>query len=738
MVFDCGRIGQGLPILNSLDEVVRAAVEQGAVVLQAPPGTGKTTLVPPALANAFPGKVLVTSPRRVTARTAARRLAALHGEKLGGAVGYRVRGDARPGSRVEFLTPGVLVRQLLHDPELPGVSAIVLDEVHERSLDVDLVLGMAIELRTLREDLVLVLMSATVDTQRFAALVGAKVVVVPAPGFPTDISYRPLPGRAESSPQFWQALAMQAAQSAHASEHSTLVFVPGLKEVRRVVTALEPLTDLPVYPLHGSLEPKEQDRALTAQEKRIVVSTPIAESSLTVPGVRVVVDAGLARVPRRDQARGLSGLVTLSCPQASAIQRAGRAGREGPGTVVRCYSESEFQHMAAHITPEIAAADLASFLLSVRAWGTTPAEFPLLDAPPAASLAAAKQELTRIGALDEEGTITAAGRRIALIPTPPTVAATLLRWGVGAAPVIALLAKESSGDLAAQVDTAPAREVRRLEKLCEGLTKTTNPPVGVVVASCFPGRIARQVTGEEYLLAGGSRARLAPGHPLRGAQWLACADMTIAAHGEPVIHSAAELTQEQALAVFPPATRLEVTAQGATVRGVEVTSLGAIELTRTPVPVTEEQAVAALAGQVTVDSFPWSPGAAALRTRLHFARTYLGEPWPTEDSIDITVLLRLLAQGQSPTEAQQLEVLRAAIPWQHAHEVEELIPGTLEVASGRRASIDYSQGTPRVSVKLQECFGMLASPMIAGVPLTFELLSPAGRPLAVTSDLAGF
>lgn len=734
MVFDCGRIGQGLAVLAHLDEVRRALRESGALVLQAPPGTGKTTLIPPTLAEELGGKIIVTSPRRVTARAAAQRLARLHGSDLGKEVGYRVRGDSRPGTVVEFVTPGVLVRQLLADPDLEGVRAIVVDEVHERSLDVDLVVGMALELQQLRGDLALVLMSATVDAQRFAQLISAPVVAMEDPGHPVTVTYRPLKGRAESSREFWVAVAREAARNTHASTHSCLVFVPGMREVRLVTEALTQVTELPVFGVHGSMTPTEQDLALKARQQRIVVSTPVAESSLTIPGVRVVVDGGLARVPRRDQARGLTGLVTLSCPQASAIQRAGRAGREGPGVVVRCYSETEFHHMPSHIAPEIAAADLASFLITVLAWGSTPDQFPLVEQPPTASIAAAKALLRQIGALDTGGAVTALGHRIALVPADPAIAAALLHFGPPAAPIIALLAEERSGDLAAQVASAPAREVQRLSRLAGTAPLGPTPTPGMVVASCFPGRIARKVTADHYLLAAGSRARLAPGHPLRGAQWLACAHITATTHGEPVIHSAVEITQEQAQEVSAPTTRVDITMEGSTVRAVEVTALGAIELARTPVPVTEEIVAQARRAHYARTGFPWSGEAALFAQRLRFANAQLGSPWPALEDIDLSPLLL----DAEPSQEQQRQALAAAVPWQHAHELEQLLPPRLVVASGRAVPIDYSQDSPKVSVKLQECFGMVSSPLIAGVPLTFELLSPAGRPVALTADLAGF
>ena len=409
-MFDLATIGRGLPVLETIDSLPA----EGHVVVQAPPGTGKTTLVPPALANqaAGCGKVLVTAPRRVAVRAAANRLQELSGQRIG----YAVRGDSRKGQDVEFVTPGVLLRRLLRDPELEGVAAVAIDEVHERQLDTDLVLGMCLELAQLREDFRVIAMSATVDAQRFSQLMGgAPIHSTEAVTYPLDMSYEPLPGRAAGDREFWRGVAGLAAQQ----HESTLVFVPGVHEVNLVCEALAGHN---VFALHGRQTTHEQDAALYTAEQRIVVATSIAESSLTVPGVRTVIDAGLARVPKRDAQRGMSGLVTVSTSKSSADQRAGRAGREAPGTVIRCYSQDDYQHFSPHVTPEILSADLTQAALFMDCWGAGP-DFPLLDQPPHAALADAHRTLRALNATEE----------LALLPTHPRWGAALLKYGAGAA-----------------------------------------------------------------------------------------------------------------------------------------------------------------------------------------------------------------------------------------------------------------------------------------------------------------
>ncbi|MCQ9677679.1 ATP-dependent RNA helicase [Corynebacterium sp. BF-R-2] len=700
-MFDLATIGRGLPVLETIDSLP----SEGHVVVQAPPGTGKTTLVPPALANQVHGTVLVTAPRRVAVRAAANRLQELSGQRIG----YAVRGDSRKGQDVEFVTPGVLLRRLLRDPELEGVAAVAIDEVHERQLDTDLVLGMCLELSQLREDFRVIAMSATVDAARFSQLMGgAPIHSTEAVTYPLDITYEPLPGRAAGDREFYRGVADIAARQ----HESTLVFVPGVREVNLVCEALAGHN---AYPLHGRQTTQEQDAALYTTEQRIVVATSIAESSLTVPGVRTVIDAGLSRVPKRDAQRGMSGLVTVSTSKSSADQRAGRAGREAPGTVIRCYSQDDYQHFSPHVTPEILSADLTQAALFMDCWGAGP-DFPLLDPPPAAALADAHRTLSSLHATEE----------LALLPTHPRWGAALLQHGAGAASTIARLD-----------DSDP----KRLAHLVPN--KGPVDP-GVVVATAFPEFVAKRVAEKEYLLASGTRARLldsADARGLRGHEWLAVAEVSLSNAGNAIIRAAEPIAEQDALDIVGVTEETRAFLDGSKVRGVRVRAAGAIVLSETPVKVSGDEAVAALrnSGQ-GLELFEFSDKAQNLRDRLRHLRAAYGEPWPDVDSDSASLEwlepeLRQLAAGKKP---DMYPALQRLLPWPEASRLDELAPERLPVPSGRDARIDWSGERPVVSIKLQECFGLAESPGYCGHRVQFHLLSPAGRPLAVTDDLASF
>jgi hypothetical protein len=733
--FNLAEFGAGLPVAQIVEKLTAA---QGNLVLQAPPGTGKTTLVPPALANNGT-KVLVTAPRRVAVRAAARRLAQLSHSQLGDRVGYSIRGDHRPGSLVEFVTPGVLVRRLLKDPELPRVHTVVIDEVHERQLDTDLVLGMLLELQELRDDLQIVAMSATIDAQRFAQLLSAQLLEVAAPIFPLDVSYHYLPGRLECSYEYISALTQLTV--AHSGSDSALVFLPGMREVMACCTELEEHTQLPVFPLHGQLSAAQQDQALQFSGQRIVVATSIAESSVTVPGVRLVVDAGLSRVPKRDAARGMTGLVTTSCSRSSAEQRAGRAGREGPGTVLRCYSESDFSRMAAHTTPEIAAADLTQFAHFLSCWGSPISQFPLLNPPPAPALADAHRVLHLIGALDQHGA-TALGKEMALIPTEPRLAKALIALGKSAAETIAALQEPISGDIDKALGSLRSSkrfrsEVRRLRSLTQGEAPCTP---GEVIGTAFPDLIAKKV-GEEYLLAQGTRAKLRPNSGCTTHPWLAVYDVSLSPAGA-TIHSAAPIDQGMALELIGVTEETTCTYHNGKVTGRKLKQAGTIVLATTPVAVPQDQAIAAITAAVHqqgLSLFNFSPAAQQLKDRLALLHQYYGTPWPEIDALAADEWLQpeiaQLAADQTP---DMFAALQRILPWPEASKIDELAPAALQVPSGRSVPVDYSQQRPTVKVKLQECFGLSTSPVVCGHKVVFHLLSPAGRALAVTDDLASF
>jgi ATP-dependent helicase HrpB len=822
--FNLASIGAGLAFATSLP-ALREALEEGptagSAVVQAPPGTGKTTLVPPLLANlvAGTGRVVVTQPRRVAARAASRRLSALDGSRPGDRVGFTVRGERQAGGEtlVEFVTPGILLRRLLTDPGLEGVAAVVLDEVHERGLETDLLVGMLAEVRELRGDLLVVAMSATLDASRFAGLLGdhdggdpAPVVDCPSVLHPLEVSWEPSPdprldGRGVTR-QFLDHVVETAARAhstALARDNSVdaLVFVPGAREVGQVAAGLRGKCGgkVEVLELHGQVGAAEQDRAVAGRgpgdAARIIVSTDLAESSLTVPGVRLVIDSGLSREPRRDSGRGMSGLVTVSCSRASADQRAGRAARQGPGKVVRCYSQQAFGAAPAHVTPEIKVADLAGAALTLACWGSPGgAGLALPDMPPPQAMDDAVEVLRELGAVAADGQATATGRILAGIPADPRLSRALLDGAatVGAREAAEVVAAVAGDHRAPGVDlqrllatlrgdSGPAgrrwaEETRRLEAIARRTRTPAAPPAlpvgdagtvaGAVVALAFPDRVARRVPGdgpERYLLSSGTRAGLRAGSTLSGHEWLAVAEVSRAdgrdaAGTGAVIRAAAPLTAElaEAAASHLLAESVEAQLSQGRVTARKVRRLGAIILADTPVRPTPAEGRAALLGALRKEGLgvlEWSTAAAALRRRLAFLHRELGGPWP--DVSDDALLLRLeewlgpeleaLAAGGAVGSVDLTQPLRRLLPWPEAAGLDGLAPEALEVPSGSRIPVDYPQpgedtGRPVVAVKLQECFGLAETPRLVNgtVPVLFHLLSPARRPLAVTDDLTSF
>jgi ATP-dependent helicase HrpB len=800
-----------LPVTACLARLDEALRTRGVAVVQAPPGTGKTTLVPPAVAGVVAGRVVVTQPSRIAARAAARRLAHLLGEPTGETVGYSVRGDRRTSrrTRIEIVTTGLLLRRIQHDPELVGVGAVVLDEVHERHLDADLTLALLIDIRAnLREDLALVAMSATIEAERTAVLLGrggrpdapddlpgAPVIRVAGALHPVQAVWCPLPAGVRRTddrgitPAFHDHVAATVRRALAEQQGDVLVFVPGVAEVEATVRRLVGV-DAAVHALHGRLSGTAQDRALSeGPRRRVIVSTAVAESSLTVPGVRVVVDAGFSREPRTDHRRGLGSLVTVAVSRAAAEQRAGRAGRLGPGAVLRCWSEAEHAHLAAHPEPEIATADLTAFALEVACWGSHDVrDLALLDQPPAHALSAAKDVLVNLGAMAEDGRATPRGRAIAAVPTDPRLARALVD-GAGlvgdrrACEVVALLSEDvraPGGDLVAALRSLRAdqrasawrSQVLRLEEVLEkertagdrsGVSDysralTDDVAVGLVVALAHPDRIARKRSGtSSYLMASGTGAALdprAPG-PLAGLEWLAVADADRRPRErEARIRSAAPLTEDLALeAAGSMWTEVdEVTWTGGRVLARRRTLLGAIELSSVPLSDPPAQAVSdaireAVAGE-GITLFSWSEAATALRTRLDFLHRALGDPWPDVSDAALTQNLESwigpqLARVRSAQDLRRIDVaaaLRAMVPWPQAGRLNDLAPERVEVPSGSSVRIDYSAEQPVLAVRLQEVFGWTAVPTLADgrVPLLLHLLSPARRPAAVTADLESF
>ncbi|WP_172119129.1 ATP-dependent helicase HrpB [Actinomyces faecalis] len=707
----------GLPHLRELLTTATTSGQARSVVVTAPPGTGKTTLVPPLVADVarqsadvpgspVPGRVLVTQPRRVAARAAARRLASLLGEKVGQSVGYAVRGDRRASAstRIEVVTAGLALRRLQADPDLPGVSAVVLDEVHERSLEGDLLLALLLDARALREDLMVVAMSATVDLARLPRMLGedgaqAPVLDVPSALHPLQERWAPPPA---SAPRLGprgvprEFLAHVAATTLQALEDpgDVLVFLPGAREVDDVVARLHAQAprDVDVLPLHGRLGPKAQDEALAPSppgRRRVVVSTNVAESSLTVPGVRVVVDSTLAREPRVDVASDISGLVTVGASRAEGTQRGGRAGREGPGVVVRCCSPADWARSPQAPTPEILSSDLTRTALELAVWGAPGGHgLAWIDAPPPPAMAVAARALDDLGLVTQDGGVTPLGRAVAAVPTEVRQARALLLASriLGArraAETTALLTsglRASGGDLTALARSVRhggegaslwREEARRLERAAghgellgvdeldavvtvQAGGETGEPSwsgadaVGLVAALAHPQWIARRrgpvpAAGQEarYVSVGGVGMRVAAGSALTASQWLAVAEVDRApGRSEALVRGAAPVDQDLALAVAGRwlEESEEVAWEEDRLRARQVRSLGAITLSQTPLSAPSADAAAnavvARCLEEGLGFLPWGGGehpASVLRARLTLLHKALGEPWPAVD-----------------------------------------------------------------------------------------------------------
>ncbi|MGW2926017.1 ATP-dependent helicase HrpB [Streptomyces fungicidicus] len=772
-----------LPVRDALPGLTGALDAHGTAVLVAPPGTGKTTLVPLALAGLLGDsparRVVVAEPRRIAARAAARRMAWLLGERAGGTVGFTVRGERAvgPHTRVEVVTTGVLLQRLQRDQELAGVDVVVLDECHERHLDADTAAAFLWDVReTLRPDLRLVAASATTDARGWARLLGdAPVVEARGAAYPVETVWAP-PPRAVRPPHGMRVdpallthVASVVRRALAERDGDVLAFLPGVGEIARVAGQLGDLGGTEVLQVHGRAPAAAQDAVLSAGERRrVVLATSVAESSLTVPGVRVVVDSGLAREPRVDHARGLSALTTVRASRAAGRQRAGRAGREAPGVVYRCWGEAEDARLPSFPSPEIKVADLTAFALQAACWGDPDASgLALLDPPPAGAMSAARAVLTAIGAVEPDGRATGRGARLARLGLHPRLGRALL----DAAPVagadlaaetVALLSEEPPRDYGDDLggalraarrgrDAYAARwrtEVRRLRRLVpEPSGGAGNPApdarrederVGLVVASAFPERVARAVEGS-LLMVGGPRAEAGAGSGLRGAEWVA-----VAVADRPVGRGHARVLLER---------RDEVRWADGDVVARRVERLGAVELAVRPLADAGPSLVRdALLDGLRREGFGllrWPAGAVVLRQRLAFLHGRLGEPWP--DVSDGALHARVdewlepeLGRARRRADLARIDAGQALgrlLPWAsgEAARLDELAPERITVPSGSGIRIDYSDPErPVLAVKLQEMFGLQESPRVTGVPLLVHLLSPAGRPAAVTADLASF
>jgi ATP-dependent helicase HrpB len=804
-----------LPVRGVLDAVTGALDAHGAAVLVAPPGTGKTTLVPLALGAHYPGRILVAEPRRLAARAAAARMSALLGEPVGRTVGYAVRGDSKTSAdtRIEVVTSGLLLRRLAADPELTGVSAVLLDECHERHLDADLLLALLLDARAgLRPDLRLLATSATVATDRLAVLLGdpaedspdhakappgdssdpaasgeagqAPVLEVAARMYPVTVAHQP-PARGEKI----EACVARAVRTALAEgTGDVLAFLPGVAEIRRTAAALSGV-DADVLPLHGRLPAAEQDAALRpGPRRRVVLATAVAESSLTVPGVRAVVDAGLARTPRVDHRRGLAGLVTVRVSAAVAEQRAGRAGREAPGRVYRCWPASEL--LPRYPEPEIRTADLTRLALDLAVWGTPDGTgLRWWDAPPEGPLRAGQQVLRALGAVepsapdDPGGRITERGLRIARLGLHPRLARALLDGSelVGARAAAEVVALLDDDTLAAgiEVDVELARlrsgaapgsgrwrgEVSRLAAVLRAggarppAQRVSGPAGALVVALAHPERLARRRAAGSplYLMAGGTGVELPAGSTLGAAEWLAVAvaDRTPGAENARARLAAAadrELAELAAPALLADGDEVRWQPSARDVVARHVRRLGAIVLEERRLATPDRTAVrAALLDGLRTEGtglLRWTDGAHRLRDRLATLHRVLGAPWP--DVSDGALLADPdrwwtgpFNTARSRADLGRIDatpVLRATLDWRQAAALEELAPERITVPTGSRIALDYSADQPVLAVKVQEVFGWTATPTVAGgrLPVVLHLLSPAGRPAAVTADLASF
>ncbi|MFC4530033.1 ATP-dependent helicase HrpB [Sphaerisporangium dianthi] len=774
MTVDESRAGD-LPVRHVLPEL-RAALEgTGGAVLAAPPGTGKTTLVPLELAGLRSGgpprRVIVAEPRRIATRAAARRMAWLLGSRVGEEVGFTVRGEHRPGRRVQVMTTGVLLQRLQRDPELDGVDAVLVDECHERHLDADTALAFLLDVRaTLRPDLWLLAASATADTAPWSRLL-AEAPVVRASGTTHAVRVvwapppRPVapPHGMRVDPALLSHVAGVVRLALAEREGDVLCFLPGVGEIGRVAAALAGLPgEVDVLQAHGRAE--GLDAVLSAgPRRRVILATSVAESSLTVPGVRVVVDSGLAREPRTDHGRGLGSLTTVRVSRASAEQRAGRAGREAPGTVYRCWTEAEHGRLPDQAQPEIALADLTAFALQAACWGTPDASgLALLDPPPAASMAVALRTLRALGAL-ADGRVTERGRRMAAVGVHPRLARALLDGPPRAAEVVALLSEDlprsASDDLVAVWREArrggsPAwrRETRRLTQAAQSAGRGTpgdggagdDAVAGLVVALAYPERVARRRSGG-YLMVSGTAAELSRDSRLASAEWLA-----VAVADRPTGSASARVRQavvidedvaRQAAVPFHQVEE-EIRWEGDVVaRRVE--RLGAIELASAPLPDADvSEAIMSGLRAEGLSLLRWTPEAVTLRDRMAFCHRVLGGAWP--DVSDAALVetapswldLPRLRRRSDLARVDMAAALKRLLPW-HLR-LDEVAPERITVPSGSRVRVDYSGDQPVLAAKLQELFGWDAAPRVAGVPLVVHLLSPAGRPAAVTADLASF
>jgi ATP-dependent helicase HrpB len=781
----------GLPIDELLPALAAALETHDTVLVTAPPGAGKTTRVPLALLSADwlgPGKILMLEPRRLAARAAARFMARALGESVGQTVGYRTRTETRVSGtcRIEVVTEGILTRMLQNDPELAGIGCVIFDEFHERSLQADLGLALAREAQqALRPDMKLVIMSATLAVEPLkTVLQDPPLLQAQGRSFPVEVCYRPVP----RDRRLVDHVATTIVQALAQEEGSVLAFLPGSGEIRQVVARLEGrLTERTrLCPLYGSLQPAAQDLAIAAPEageRKVVLATAIAESSLTIDGVRVVVDAGLARSSRFDPNSGMSRLVTGPVSRAAAEQRAGRAGRQQPGVCFRLWSEAGHRRLRAHTAPEIEQADLAGLVLELAHWGIQdPAELVWLNLPPTAHWRQAVELLVRLDALDRAGRITAHGRAMLKPGLHPRLAHLLLEGrALGrprlAAELAALLSDRdplppgAGADLGLRLQAlrSPATSrtrgsLRTAQRLADRLTARmaqSEPDdggaTGGLLALAFPDRIARSRGGRgRFLLSNGRGAFLPEDDPLAGETWLVAAELDGQAR-EARIYLAAAVEQTTLESVLVEQIKKSTVAEWDDRRGSVIArcrrSLGMLvleehELER-PDPTMIEAGLLAAVRRRGLDSLPWASESRQWQARVSLMNSLDPDRWPAVD--DDTLLQNLeswlapfLAGAQRWSDLERLDLQQALnhlLDRDQQQALRQWVPTMINIPTGRRATLDYrAEGGPVLATKLQSVFGWTETPKLAGgrVPVTLHLLSPAGRPLAITQDLASF
>ena len=798
-----------LPIELVLAEIRASLASRRSLVLQAPPGAGKTTLVPTSLLGASwlgDRSVVLLEPRRLATRAAAHRMASLRGEAVGESIGYRMRGESRvgPRTRVEVVTEGVLTRRIHRDPTLDGVGAVIFDEFHERSLDSDL--GLALTLRTqalLRDDLRVVVMSATLDGEAVARLLGdAPIITSEGRVFPVETRY----ADAKSSLSLEGAVASAIVDAARRDAGDILVFLPGAREIRRVERLLidRALDDAAILPLYGAMPYDAQDRAIQADpqgRRKIVLSTSIAETSLTIEGVRIVIDAGLSRIPRFSPRTGMTRLDTVRVSRASADQRRGRAGRVSAGVCYRLWPEHENSHLLANTPAEIASADLAPLVLDLAAAGVAdPLELQWLDVPSPAAFARAVELLRELDAIDERGMITAHGKELSALPVHPRLAHMLKLAQVAGATAVAcdlaaLISERDvfrgtgapiDADIALRLDalrrvdrSAPSlpagaeldhETLRRVRSEADRLrrqmgvsaregssTSEAASLAGSLLALAYPDRVAQRRIGNRarFLLRNGRGAELTGGQTLSTSPYIVAAELDDQRPESRIFLAAATTLDEiretfAAQIVTEDAVEFDSDTDGVVARKRE--RLGAIILRETSVMNPDPALVqAALTGEVRrrgLAGLPWSDAARRLRERLAFVGQH--EPgWPsvTDDALGATLDEWLSPALSGITKWRDVEridlfaALSTLLEWRQRRALDELAPTHIEVPSGAHLPVDYSDpASPALAARIQELFGMTESPrlMRGAVTVTMHLLSPARRPVQVTQDLARF